>query len=157
MSTTVLADRTEVRISPATAKPLLLGGLASLSVGAAVIHFAVTFEHFNEYSLYGVFFLVLAWRSCVWPAVLIALPSLTWVPGGARPARVPAGWSRSGLTLPAARGLVVWLWLGIAGNAAVLAIYFSIALHRAADRPGHQVGGGLGRSGPGVRDRGDHC
>ena len=88
----MLADRTEVRISASTAKPLLLGGLASLSVGAAAIHFAVTFEHFNEYSLYGVFFLVVAWAQLVWPAVLIALPSLTWVPGGERPARLrPVG------------------------------------------------------------------
>ncbi len=78
MSTAVLADGTEVRIGAPTAKPLLLGTLASLSVGAAAIHFAVTFEHFNEYSLYGVFFLVLAWAQLVWPAVLIALPSLTW-------------------------------------------------------------------------------
>jgi hypothetical protein len=146
MSTTVLADRTEVRISPATAKPLVLGALASLSVGAAAIHFAVTFEHFDEYSLYGVFFLVLAWAQLVWPAVLIALPSLTWVPGGARPGRLPASWSRSGLTLPAARGLVVWLWLGIAGNAAVLAIYFasrSIGLPIGPDTKSVEAWGGL--------------
>jgi len=30
-------------------------GLAALSVGAAAIHFAVVFEHFNAYVLYGVF------------------------------------------------------------------------------------------------------
>jgi hypothetical protein len=69
-------------------------------VGAAAIHFAVIFEHFDEYSLYGVFFLVLAWAQLVWPAVLVAL-SL------------------------AARRLAAWLWLGIAGNAIVLVIYFS--------------------------------
>jgi hypothetical protein len=125
MSTPVLADGTEVRISPATARPLLLGGLAALSVGAAAIHFAVTFEHFSEYSLYGVFFLVLSWAQLVWPVVLIALPSLTWAPGRARPGRFPARWSPSGLTPLAARRLATWLWLGIAGNAAVLVIYFS--------------------------------
>src|SRR5580693_4370152 len=125
MSTPVLADGTEVRTSPATAKPLLLGALAALSAGAAAIHFAVTFEHFSEYSLYGVFFLVLAWAQLVWPVVLIALPFLTWTPARARPARFPAGWSPSGLTPLAARRLAVWLWLGVIGNAGVLLIYFS--------------------------------
>jgi hypothetical protein len=100
MTTRALADGTEVRTSPSTARPLLLGALAALSVGAAAIHFAVIFEHFDEYSLYGVFFLVLAWAQLVWPAVLVAL-SL------------------------AARRLAAWLWLGIAGNAIVLVIYFS--------------------------------
>jgi hypothetical protein len=80
MGTPVLADGTEGRISSATARPLLLGGLAALSIGAAAIHFAVTFEHFSEYSLYGVFFLVLSWAQLAWPVVLIALPSLTWAP-----------------------------------------------------------------------------
>jgi hypothetical protein len=100
MTTRALADGTEVRVSSSTARPLLLGALAALSVGAAAIHFAVIFEHFDEYSLYGVFFLVLAWAQLVWPAVLVAL-SL------------------------AARWLAAWLWLGIVGNAIVLVIYFS--------------------------------
>jgi hypothetical protein len=100
MTTRALADGTEARTSPSTARPLLLGALAALSVGAAAIHFAVIFEHFDEYSLYGVFFLVLAWAQLVWPAVLVAL-SL------------------------ASRRLAAWLWLGIAGNAIVLVIYFS--------------------------------
>jgi hypothetical protein len=99
--------------------------MAAFSAGAAAIHFAVTFEHFSEYSLYGVFFLVLAWAQLVWPVVLIALPFLTWARATARPARFPAGWSRSGLTPLAARRVAVWLWLGIAGNAGVLVIYFS--------------------------------
>ena len=99
--------------------------MAALSAGAAAIHFAVMFEHFSEYYLYGVFFLVLAWAQLVWPVVLISLPSLTWAPAAARPARFPAGWSRSGLAPLAARRLAAWLWLGIAGNAGVLVIYFS--------------------------------
>jgi hypothetical protein len=125
MSIHIVADGTEARISPATARPLLLGAMAALSAGAAAIHFAVTFEHFGEYSLYGVFFLVLAWAQLVWPVVLNALPFLAWSPASARPARFPAGWSRSGLTPLAARRVAIWLWLGIAGNAGVLVIYFS--------------------------------
>jgi hypothetical protein len=99
--------------------------MAALSAGAAAIHFAVMFEHFSEYSLYGVFFLVLAWAQLVWPVVLIVLPFLTWAPARARPARFPAGWSRSGLAPLAARRAAVWLWLGVVGNAGVLVIYFS--------------------------------
>jgi hypothetical protein len=83
------------------------------------------FEHFSEYSLYGVFFLVLAWAQLVWPIVLIALPFLTWAQAGGRPARFPAGWSRSGLTPLAARRMAVWLWLGIVGNVGVVVVYFS--------------------------------
>ncbi len=92
MSTRVLEDK-EVGTRPPTVRPYLLGGLASFSVGAAAIHFAVVFEHFAEYTLYGVFFLVISWAQLIWPAVLL------W-----RPARP-------------------WLWLGIAGNAIVIAVY----------------------------------
>ena len=92
MSTPVLAGK-DVRTGPATVRPYLLGGLAALSVGAAAIHFAVVFEHFAEYVLYGVFFLVISWAQVIWPAVLL------W-----RPSRL-------------------WLWLGIAGNAVVIAVY----------------------------------
>jgi len=83
----------KTRVTPATARPYLLGALASLSAAASAIHFAVVFEHFKDYTLYGVFFLVLAWAQLIWPAVLL------W-----RPSRL-------------------WLWLGVAGNAAVLAVY----------------------------------
>jgi hypothetical protein len=93
MSTSVLAG-TEVRTSPASARPYLLGALAALSVGAAAIHFAVVFEHFTEDTLYGVFFLVIAWAQLIWPAVL-----LLW------------------------RSSRLWLWLGVAGNAVVIATY----------------------------------
>ena len=51
------------------------------------------FEHFVEYTLYGVFFLVISWAQLIWPAVLL------W-----RPSRL-------------------WLWLGIAGNAVIIAVY----------------------------------
>jgi hypothetical protein len=92
MSTPVLAGE-EVRTGPGTVRPYLLGGLAAFSVGAAAIHFAVVFEHFAEYALYGVFFLVISWAQVIWPAVLL------W-----RPSRL-------------------WLWLGIVGNALVIAVY----------------------------------
>ena len=73
-------------------------GLAALSVGAAAIHFAVVFQHFNAYVLYGVFFLVIAWAQMIWAAVVM------W-----RPSRL-------------------WLWLGIAGNAIILAVYLASRL-----------------------------
>jgi hypothetical protein len=132
MSTPVLANGTEIRTSPATARPLLLGAMAALSAGAAAIHFAVMFEHFSEYSLYGVFFLILSWAQLVWPVVLIALPFLTW--------------SRSRLTPLAARRMAVWLWLGIVGNVGVLAVYFSsrsIGLPLGPDTKTVEAWGGL--------------
>ena len=92
MSAPVLTDQ-EVRATTATARPYLLGGLASLSAGAAAIHFAVIFEHFADYALYGAFFLVIAWAQMIWAAVVL------W-----RPSRL-------------------WLWLGAAGNALVVVVY----------------------------------
>jgi hypothetical protein len=94
MSTPVLAGG-EARTRPGTIRPYLLGGLAALSVGAAAIHFAVIFEHFVEYTLYGVFFLVISWAQIIWPVILL------W-----RPSRL-------------------WLWLGIAGNAIVIVVYIA--------------------------------
>jgi hypothetical protein len=93
MSTPVLAG-TEARTEPASVRPYLLGGLAALSVGAAAVHFAVVFGHFTEDTLYGVFFLVIAWAQIIWPAVL-----LLW------------------------RSSRLWLALGIAGNAVIIAAY----------------------------------
>jgi hypothetical protein len=92
MSAPALTDQ-ELRATPTTARPYILGGLASLSAGAAAIHFAVIFEHFAEYALYGVFFLVVSWAQLIWAAVVL------W-----RPSRL-------------------WLWLGLAGNALVVAVY----------------------------------
>ena len=94
MSTSVL-DETTTRSTPATARPYVYGGLAALSAGAAAIHFAVVFEHFSQYVLYGVFFLVIAWAQAIWAAVVLWRPS--------RP----------------------WLWLGIAGNAIIVVVYFA--------------------------------
>jgi hypothetical protein len=94
MGISALADE-RVRTTLATARPYLTGGLAALSAGAAAIHFAVIFEHFDEYVLYGVFFLIISWAQLIWAAVVM------W-----RPSRL-------------------WLWLGIAGNALVLAVYLA--------------------------------
>ena len=79
--------------APVEAGPYVRGGLAVLSVGAAVIHFEVVFEHFSEYWLYGTFFLVSAWLQLIWAA---------WL--GWRPSRP-------------------LLWAGVAGNAAIIAVY----------------------------------
>jgi hypothetical protein len=92
MSAPVSADK-EVRAAAGTARPYILGGLASLSAGAAAIHFAVIFEHFAQYALYGVFFLVISWAQLIWAAFVLWRPS--------RP----------------------WLWLGVAGNALIVAVY----------------------------------
>jgi len=92
MSAPVLADK-QVRAPAATARPYILGGLASLSAGAAAIHFAVVFEHFAQYALYGAFFLVISWAQLIWAAFVLWRPS--------RP----------------------WLWLGAAGNALIVAVY----------------------------------
>src|SRR5215831_4938493 len=92
---TSVLDETTTSDVPATARPYLAGGLAALSASAAATHFAVTFEHFAGYLWYWVFFLVVAWAQIIWAAVAVL--------------RLPR-W---------------WLWLGIAGNAAVLAVYLA--------------------------------
>ena len=92
MSITARAGN-EAPDGPATVRPYVLGGLSAISVGAAAIHFGVVFEHFAEYTIYGVFFLIISWAQLIWPAALL------W-----RPSRL-------------------WLWLGIAGNAIVIAVY----------------------------------
>ena len=97
MSTSVLRQE-RVNTASATARPYLLGGLAALSAGAAATHFAVTFAHFREYVLYGVFFLIIAWAQAIWAPVVLWRPSK------------------------------LWLWLGIAGNAAIVVVYFASRL-----------------------------
>jgi len=94
MSTSV-PDETNTSGMHATTRPYFAGGLAALSACAAAIHFAVTFEHFNEYVWAGVFFLVIAWAQLIWASISV------WL-------------------LPRS-----WLWLGIAGNSAVLAVYLA--------------------------------
>ena len=94
MSASVVEDR-KAAATPPTARPYILGALAALSVGAAAIHFAVVFEHFDENVLYGVFFLVIAWAQLIWAALVLWRPS--------RPV----------------------LWLGLLGNAIIIAVYLA--------------------------------
>jgi len=52
--------------------------LAIASAATAVIHFAVTGEHFAEYWLFGLFMLVVAWLQVLWAVAVIARPA-RWV------------------------------------------------------------------------------
>jgi hypothetical protein len=68
---------------PARTVPLnrvLLSCLAVVSVATAVIHFAVSGEHFQEYWLFGVFMLAVAWLQVAWAALAVTRPSraLLW-------------------------------------------------------------------------------
>src|SRR5215470_18243073 len=72
---------------------VLIRCLAVLSAATAMIHFAVTGEHFAEYWLYGVFLLVVAWLQLLWAIAAFAV------------------WSRW------------LLWCGAAANSAVIAVY----------------------------------
>jgi hypothetical protein len=56
--------------------------LGLLSLAAAVIHFAVTPEHFEEYVLFGVFFVVLAAFQLLWGVVMPQRPSRGVLWGG---------------------------------------------------------------------------
>jgi hypothetical protein len=98
--------------SRSVAGPYLRTGLAAMSVGAAAIHFSVLFSHFAEYWMYGLFFLVVAWAQVAWAVAAVS-----------RPARVV-------------------LWLGAAGNAAVLAAYV------ASRTTGVPIGPGAGHPEP---------
>ena len=57
--------------------------LGSLSAGAAVVHFAVTPEHFRENVLFGLFFVVVATLQLAWGAAVIARESRSLYLGGA--------------------------------------------------------------------------
>jgi hypothetical protein len=54
--------------------------LAIVSVVTAVIHFAVAGEHFQEYWVFGVFMLVVAWLQLTWAIAAVTKPSqmLLW-------------------------------------------------------------------------------
>lgn len=62
---------------------LLRNGLATLSLGAAAIHFAVIAEHFDEYWLLGVFFVVTAWLQALWALAVVVRRERSLLLGGA--------------------------------------------------------------------------
>jgi hypothetical protein len=57
--------------------------VAILSAATAVIHFAVTGSHFQEYWIFGVFMLVVAWMQAAWAAALVIRPSRWLIVSGA--------------------------------------------------------------------------
>jgi hypothetical protein len=53
---------------------LIRYGVAILSAGAAGMHFAVAQAHFEEYWLFGAFFVALGWFQALWAIVVAATP-----------------------------------------------------------------------------------
>src|SRR5262249_31921741 len=49
--------------------------IASLSLGAAAIHFGVISEHFAEYALFGLFFSVVGWFEALWAIAYVLQPA----------------------------------------------------------------------------------
>jgi hypothetical protein len=66
-----LADRLARGIAGAGADDVLVFSAALLSAGAATIHFAVAKMHFDEYRLFGVFFVCSGLAQLVWPLWLL--------------------------------------------------------------------------------------
>lgn len=60
---------------PPTLRAVVVAACALLSMGAAVIHFAVLGEHWREWWGYGLFFAVAAWLQLAWAAVVVTRPS----------------------------------------------------------------------------------
>ena len=66
-----------------TRRQLAIRALAITSVVAAVIHFSVSGEHFQEYWAFGVFMLVVAWLQLTWAIGIVIRPGrLLLVLGG---------------------------------------------------------------------------
>src|SRR5512144_2707535 len=82
------------------AQRVVLGGLAMLSAPAAVIHFAVAGRHFQEYWLFGVFLLGVAWLQLGWAAAALFRPTRLLVSSG----RVSGGAGMAGMTSPGSSG-----------------------------------------------------
>lgn len=60
--------------APGYLSELIRNGVALFSLGAAGIHFAVTQAHFEEYWLFGVFFVALAWFQTLWAILVVVSP-----------------------------------------------------------------------------------
>jgi hypothetical protein len=69
------------RVAVVPARKAVLYCLAVVSVAAAVIHFAVAGSHFQEYWVFGVIMLVVAWLQLAWAIGAVARPGrpLLWV------------------------------------------------------------------------------
>ena len=65
------------RVAPTSSRLLVARGAAVVSVSTAVIHFAVAGQHFQEYWVFGVFMLVVAWLQLAWAAAVVIRPSRT--------------------------------------------------------------------------------
>jgi hypothetical protein len=77
----------------ATARGHSQAVVALLSIGAAVIHFAVVAEHFDEWWLTGTFFLALGVFQLVWALLVLQAPSpLLYLAGAAANALVVVLW-----------------------------------------------------------------
>jgi hypothetical protein len=51
---------------------LVRWNLAAVSLGAAGIHFAVIVPHLDEYTPFGIFFLIVAWFQTTWAVLVVA-------------------------------------------------------------------------------------
>lgn len=69
--------------APLTLRSVVVAACALLSTGAAVIHFAVLGEHWDEWWGYGLFFGIAAWLQLGWAAVVVARPSSKLLVAGA--------------------------------------------------------------------------
>ncbi len=61
--------------APVPLSKVALSCLSILSVATAVIHFAVAGAHFQQYWLFGVFMLVVAWLQLLWGVLAISRPA----------------------------------------------------------------------------------
>ncbi|MGE0600610.1 MAG: hypothetical protein AB7J35_05425 [Dehalococcoidia bacterium] len=74
---------TAQRAPPLTLRSVVAAACALLSTGAAVIHFAVLGDHWDEWWGYGLFFGIAAWLQLAWGAVVVARPSSKLLVAGA--------------------------------------------------------------------------
>ncbi|MCL4239787.1 MAG: hypothetical protein KJ048_00395 [Dehalococcoidia bacterium] len=69
--------------APLTLRAVVVTACALLSTGAAVIHFAVLGDHWDEWWGYGLFFGLAAWLQLAWAAAIVARPSSKLMIAGA--------------------------------------------------------------------------